>query len=50
MVPVNALKDAPSLLADYKDLAAVRPAKYYAANARKYLNSWKPIGMSTFRR
>ncbi len=41
-IPVNALKDAPSLLADYKDLAAVRPGnEYYAANARKYLNSWR---------
>lgn len=41
-VPVNGLKDAPSLLEDYKDLAAIRPGnKYYDANARQYLAAWK---------
>ena len=41
-IPVNALKDAPSLFADYKDLAAVRPGNsHYAANVRQYLDAWR---------
>lgn len=36
------LKLAPSLMDDYKDLAAVRPGNsYYAANARRYIKSWQ---------
>lgn len=36
------LKLAPSLKADYQDLAAVRPGNpYYAANARRYIEAWK---------
>ena len=41
-IPVNALKDAPSLVDDYKDLAAVRPGNpHYAANVRQYLGAWR---------
>jgi sialate O-acetylesterase len=40
--PVNGLREAPSLLEDYEDLAAIRPGnKYYDANAREYVESWK---------
>jgi len=36
------LKLAPSLMADYKDLGAVRPGNpYYDANARRYIEAWK---------
>jgi len=36
------LKHAPSLMADYKDLAAVLPGNpYYDANVRRYVASWK---------
>ena len=36
------LKDAPSLVNDYKDLAGVKPGNpYYDANVRNYLESWK---------
>jgi len=36
------LKLAPSLMTDYKDLAAVRPGNlYYDANARRYVEAWK---------
>ncbi|MFO7820976.1 MAG: sialate O-acetylesterase, partial [Lentisphaeria bacterium] len=36
------LDEAPSLMADYKDLAAARPGnKYYRANARRYMSAWK---------
>ncbi|BCX46320.1 hypothetical protein HAHE_02280 [Haloferula helveola] len=36
------LKMAPSLMEDYKDLAAVRPGnEYYDANARRYIDAWK---------
>ena len=36
------LKLTPSLMDDYKDLAAVRPGNpYYAANARRYLKAWQ---------
>lgn len=41
-IPVNDLKNAPSLMVDYKDLAAVRPGnRYYADNAKQYIASWK---------
>ena len=41
-IPVNDLKAAPSLVADYKDLAAVRPGNpHYAANVRHYLGAWR---------
>jgi len=36
------LQDAPSLAADYKNLAAVKPGnRYYDANARRYVAAWK---------
>jgi hypothetical protein len=36
------LKRAPSLMEDYKNLAAVRPGNpYYDANARRYAAAWK---------
>lgn len=36
------LQLAPSLMDDYKDLAAVRPGnQYYDANARRYIVDWK---------
>lgn len=36
------LESAPSLMADYKDLAAVRPGnEYYDANARRYIADWR---------
>ena len=36
------LKLAPSLVADYKDLGAVRPGNpYYNANVRRYVAAWK---------
>ncbi|MFO7821528.1 MAG: hypothetical protein R6V56_05685, partial [Lentisphaeria bacterium] len=36
------LDEAPSLMADYKDLAAARPGnKYYRANAQRYMAAWK---------
>lgn len=36
------LKLAPSLMDDYKELAAVRPGNpYYAANARRYGKAWQ---------
>lgn len=36
------LKLAPSLMDDYKNLAAVRPGNpYYAANARQYVKAWQ---------
>ncbi|MDP6634303.1 MAG: hypothetical protein QGG42_05360 [Phycisphaerae bacterium] len=38
----DCLKLAPSLMEDYKDLAAVRPGnQYYNANVRRYITSWK---------
>ncbi len=41
-IPVNDLKQAPSLMADYKDLATVLPGNpYYDANARGYVAAWK---------
>ncbi len=41
-IPVNDLRHAPSLMDDYKDLAAVRPGNsYYADNARRYVAAWK---------
>ena len=36
------LDRAPSLMDDYKNLAAARPGtKYYAANVRRYMQAWK---------
>ena len=36
------LNQAPSLMDDYKQLAALRPGnEYYDANARRYMNAWK---------
>jgi len=36
------LKQAPSLLADYRDLAAVKPGNpYYDSNVRRYVADWK---------
>ena len=36
------LKNAPSLMADYKDLAALHPGnEYYNANVHRYLDAWK---------
>jgi len=36
------LKNAPSLMEDYKDLAAVCPGTpYYDANVRRYIGDWK---------
>lgn len=41
-IPVDELKNAPSLMDDYKDLATVRPGNpYYNANARRYVSAWK---------
>ncbi len=41
-IPAEFLDRAPSLMADYKDLAAARPGtEYYAANARRYIAAWK---------
>jgi len=38
----DCLKLAPSLMDDYKDLAAVRPGNpYYNANVRRYVGAWK---------
>ena len=36
------LKLAPSLMADYRDLAAVRPGnEFYEANVKRYIDAWK---------
>ena len=41
-IPVSDLKNAPSLMADYRDLAAVRPGNvYYDENARAFIDAWK---------
>ena len=41
-IATDDLKDAPSLLADYQDLATVLPGNpYYDANARRYVAAWK---------
>jgi sialate O-acetylesterase len=41
-IHVKDLKHAPSLMDDYKDLAAVLPGnRFYDANARRYVASWK---------
>ncbi|MFT5107253.1 MAG: sialate O-acetylesterase [Pseudoalteromonas tetraodonis] len=41
-IPAEDLKLSPSLMADYKDLGAVRPGnQYYDANARRYIGEWK---------
>jgi len=41
-IPAEDLKSAPSLMNDYKDLAALLPGnQFYDANARRYVASWK---------
>jgi len=41
-IPAEALNQAPSLLADYENLAALRPGtEQYLANGRRYLAAWK---------
>jgi len=41
-MPAEDLKLAPSLLADYKDLSALRPGnEYYDANLRAHIADWK---------
>jgi len=41
-IPYDALKDASSLMEDYKELAALVPGnEFYAANARRYIADWK---------
>ena len=41
-IPTEDLKHAPSLMADYKDLATVLPGNpYYDANAKRYTAAWK---------
>jgi len=41
-IPDAYLKEAPSLMEDYKQLAAINPGnEYYDANARRYMNDWK---------
>jgi len=41
-IAVDCLKQAPSLMADYKDLAAKIPGTpYYDANVRRYIAEWK---------
>ena len=41
-VPADALNQAPSLMDDYKNLAAARPGNaYYDANVRHYMEAWK---------
>jgi len=41
-ISVDYLDRAPSLMADYRDLAAVRPGNpYYNANVRRYIAAWK---------
>jgi hypothetical protein len=41
-VATEDLKQAPSLMADYKDLASVLPGnQYYDANAMNYIAAWK---------
>jgi sialate O-acetylesterase len=41
-IAVDDLEHAPSLINDYKDLAAVLPGnQYYDANVRRYVASWK---------
>lgn len=41
-IPPAYLKAAPSLMADHKQLASLRPGNaYYAANARRYMDAWK---------
>ena len=41
-IPADDLKRAPSLMADYKNLGAVRPGNpFYDANARRYVAEWK---------
>jgi hypothetical protein len=41
-VGFDQLEMAPSLMADYEDLAAVRPGnRFYDANVRRYLDAWK---------
>ncbi|MDT8389157.1 MAG: sialate O-acetylesterase [Lentisphaeria bacterium] len=40
--PPEYLNLAPSLMADYKDLAALRPGNdYYAENVHRYIGAWK---------
>ena len=41
-IPVDCLKRAPSLMADYKNLAVKIPGTpYYNANVRRYIADWK---------
>ena len=41
-IPYDALKNAPSLMEEYKELAAVVPGNdHYAANAHRYISDWK---------
>jgi hypothetical protein len=41
-IATDDLKHAPSLIADYKDLATVLPGNpYYDANAQRYIAAWK---------
>ncbi len=41
-IPFIGLKDAPSLMSDYKTLAAVSPGNaFFDANARRYVDAWK---------
>lgn len=41
-MPPEALKDAPSLLEDYKQLASLTPGNaYYEENANRYVQAWK---------
>lgn len=41
-IPAEDLDQAPSLMEDFKELAALRPGNaYYEANARRYLADWK---------
>lgn len=47
-IPVDDLKNAPSLLGDYKDLATVRPGNpFYDANVRRYVSAWKKYWSET---
>ena len=41
-IPAEALRNAPSLMGDYRNLAAALPGNpYYDANVRRYIAAWK---------